>query len=50
MGTTDKGSVASLSKRAAITQLQWMVPGRKADQGWLNLLISREQLDISTDI
>lgn len=50
MGTTDKGSVASLFKRAAVTQLQWMMPGMKADQGWLNLLISREQLDISTDI
>lgn len=46
MGTVEKGRVASMSKRAAITQLQLMLPGGNADQGWSNLLISKKQLDI----
>ena len=49
-GTMAKVSVASISKRAAITQLQLMVQGRNADQGWLNLPIYTEQLDILNDI
>lgn len=50
MGTVERGRIASMSKRAAITQLQLVLPGGKADPGWPNLLISEEQLDILIDI
>lgn len=50
MGTVVKVSVVVMSKRAAIVQLQLMVPGRNADQGWPNLSIYEKQLDISIDI
>lgn len=46
----EKRRVASMSKRAAINQVQLMLPGGNADQGWPNLLISKEQLDILIDI
>lgn len=49
MGTVEKVSVV-MSKRAAIAQLQLMVPGRNADQGWPNLSIYEKQLDILIDI
>lgn len=50
MGTMEKVSVASMPEKVAIAQLQLMVQGRGADQGWPNLPIYKEQLDILIDI